>query len=88
MKLLTDMHAYEQWFLKEYLKVSHKSLSTSLFTYEELKSVVAESAPYTFPCLAFYDRHNPVFSGTNLRYVYKNELRLIQELLQDCDLSA
>lgn len=88
MKLLTDMPAFEKWFLEDYLDSSHDPLSPSIFTNEELKSVIAESAPSTFPCLAFFDRHDLVFGGTNLRYVYKKELMLIQELLQDCDLSA
>ncbi|MCE0825965.1 hypothetical protein LVQ78_07955 [Buttiauxella sp. A2-C2_NF] len=82
MKLLTDKSKFEKWFIQDYLRINSCPLNPSIFTDEELESILHESLPESFPCLVFFDSHDARPFGEQLRYVYKKELRLMQKLLE------
>jgi len=82
MKLLSDKSMFEKWFLEDYLRINRGPLNLSIFTEEELESVMLESLPESFPCLVFFDPDEVRHQAEHFRYVYKNELRLMQELLE------
>jgi len=82
MKVLTDNASFEKWFIKDYLNINNDPLNSSIFTDEELACVLSEAAPRSFPCLVLVDSHNVIGGADPLRYIYKQELRLMQKLLE------
>jgi hypothetical protein len=82
MKVLTDKPTFEKWFVEDYLNINHNPLNPSILTDEELGVAISESAPESFPCLVFVEAQDIFSGGNQLRYVYKDQVRLMQELLE------
>jgi len=82
MKVLTDKPTFEKWFVEDYLNINHNPMNSSILTDEELDIALSESAPESFPCLVFMGAQDIYSDGNQLRYIYKDELRLMQELLE------